>query len=84
MVITLTATISARNLYGDWTLAFSLFSYYWTHQVFTNIMAVATAGTVGSWFVFRKETPVFTEELEVSDVSVFTVLLHAVFGLVGF
>lgn len=58
------ASVGAHKYYGNWTVAVSIFSYYWTHQVLTNVLAVATAGTIGRWFVIGEKTPSFTRGLK--------------------
>ena len=66
LVIAVTAAVSAHKLYGNWTVLVSVFSYYWTHQVLTNCLTVATAGIIGRWFVIGEKTPTFTTGLKVS------------------
>lgn len=56
--------VHAHRAFGNWALVYSIFSYYWTHQVFTNIVSVVTAGIIGRWFVIGEETPTFSTGLK--------------------
>lgn len=65
MGVLVTAGLNAYTKYGFWkTVPFALFSYYWTLQVLTNVLAVATAGIIGRWSVIGEKTPTFSRGMQ--------------------
>lgn len=64
LIIAITSGTFAYKSHGNWTLVYSIFSYYWTHQVLTNVLSVTTAGIIGRWFVIGECTPTFTDGLK--------------------
>lgn len=69
LAIAIPAAVSANKYYGSWTMVIMAFSYYWTHQVMTNVLAVGTAGTIGRWLVVGEGAPTVTTGLKVSVAS---------------
>lgn len=47
-------TVCARDVNSAY-LVFLLLSFYWAHQVFTNVVHVSVAGTVGTWWFVPDE-----------------------------
>ena len=66
LFICVVAGINGHRVYGNWTVLYSMFSYYWASQVITNVMSVATAGVIGRWVVLGEETPTFSTGVKVS------------------
>lgn len=66
LIIIAMAGVEARKAHGGWTLIYTIFSFYWTNQVLSNIMSVATAGIIGRWLVIGEKTPGFSEGIKVS------------------
>ena len=46
----------AHKTFGNWTLVFTIFSYYWVTQVLSNVVSVATTGIIGRWFLIGEKT----------------------------
>lgn len=77
LLIAACACVNAYKTYGKWTILYFVFSYYWTQQVLTSVVSVATAGNIGRWFVMGESCPDLNTGLKVS--AVFNVLfLHGV------
>lgn len=75
LIISITAAINAHKRWGWWTTAYIIFSYYWTHQVLTNVVSVTTAGIIGRWFVLGECTRNFTTGLKVGFLFILNLLL---------
>ena len=46
----------AHASFGNWSLVFTIFSYYWVLQVLSNVVSVATTGIIGRWFLIGEKT----------------------------
>ena len=66
ILIAAIACINAYKKFSPWTLLYFVFSYYWTQQVLSNVVSVATAGNIGRWFVMGESVPDLNSGLRVS------------------
>lgn len=60
------ACVYAYKTYGSWSLLYFIVSFYWTQQVLSNMVSVATAGNIGRWFVMGESSPDMNTGLRVS------------------
>ncbi len=70
VLIVAIACVNAYKMYNSWTILFFIFSFYWTQQVLSNVVSVATAGNIGRWFVMGESTPDLNSGLRVRRFNI--------------